>query len=329
VVRHGVEQGPALRARLASNGPRPVFEVAGRQYDWSDVVAAAEDWGDWQRLEAATQEGVACVRRVEELGLELAADEVDAAAKAFRYEHKLFSADELTEWLNGWRLTSGEWLEWVRRSLLRAKWAGEVERILDEHPVEVEEVRDLLWIEGACSGVLERVARKLAGRAAAAAATGEPDTSFRALEEAFARFRSYETSDDVVEREVERQRLAWVRIDAEVVAFAGQDVAREAALCVHEGMTFDEVAAQAGVETQRISRYFDETEPELQPHLLTATQDSLVGPVEVGERFLLLHVEAKHVPTSEDAGVRRRAEQAVLRRAVEREVAQRVTWLHP
>jgi hypothetical protein len=325
VVRHGVEQGPALRPPR----PRPVFEVAGRQYDWSDVIAAAELWGDWQKLEAATREGLACRRRVDELGLELAADEVDAVAKAFRYEHKLFSADELTEWLTGWRLTSGEWLESLRRSLLRAKWAGEIEQILAEHPVEAEEVAGLLWVEGACSGVLEQVARRLAGRAAAAAAMGELDTDFPALEEAFARFRSDETPDDVIEREVERQRLAWVRIDAEVVAFAGQDVAREAALCVREGMTFDEVAAQAGVETQKVSRYFDETEPELQPHLLTATEGSLIGPVEVGERFLLLRVEAKHVPTSKDEDVRRRAEQAVSRRAVEREVTQRVSWLHP
>ena len=261
-------------------------------------------------------------------------DEVQAATKAFRYEHNLISADELAGWLSRWRLTSSEWLQSVRRSLLRAKWADEIEQVLAEHPVQVEDVAALLWIEGACSGVLERVARKLAGRAAAAAATGELDTEgemrpghIRALEEAFARFKRDETSDDVVEDEVERNRLEWVRIDAEVLAFAGEDVAREAALCVRDGMTFDEVAGQAGVDPQRVRRYLEEIEPELQPHLLSATEGSLVGPVMVGERFLLLRIEAKQVPTSEDADVRRRAEQALLRRAVEREVAQRVSWL--
>jgi len=199
-------------------------------------------------------------------------------------------------------------------------------------------------------GVLEQAAQRLAGRAAGAAATGssaedveaptsaleqarqfgfEPRRLGRicALEDAFAQFRDGETSPDAVRKEIERNRLDWVRVEGEALAFADHDVAREAALSVREGMAFDEVARRAGVETGKLCRYLEEAEPELQPHLLSATKGSLIGPVPVGEQFMLLRIQTKHVPTSEDPDVRRRAEQALLHRAVAREVTQRVRWL--
>ncbi len=342
--------GEARRSRLASNGDRPVFEVANRTYDWSDVVLAAILWGEWQTLAGETREGLACVLWLDQLGLELSADEVQAEAKAFRSERNLYSADELSEWLAGWALTSGEWLDSVRRRFLRTKWAAELERIVEEHPPDDDQVADLLWIEGVYSGVLEQAAQRLAGRAAGAAATGssaedveaptsaleqarqfgfEPRRLGRicALEDAFAQFRDGETSPDAVRKEIERNRLDWVRVEGEALAFADHDVAREAALSVREGMAFDEVARRAGVETGKLCRYLEEAEPELQPHLLSATKGSLIGPVPVGEQFMLLRIQTKHVPTSEDPDVRRRAEQALLHRAVAREVTQRVRWL--
>ncbi len=91
--------GEARRSRLASNGDRPVFEVANRTYDWSDVVLAAILWGEWQTLAGETREGLACVLWLDQLGLELSADEVQAEAKAFRSERNLYSADELSDGL--------------------------------------------------------------------------------------------------------------------------------------------------------------------------------------------------------------------------------------
>jgi hypothetical protein len=308
---------------LASNGARPVFEVAGRRYDWNDVAVAAQMWGEWQPLEAAARAGLACARRLETLGLVLADDDVEAAAKAFRTERRLFSADELSEWLRSRRVTTAEWLAWIRRSLLRSKWRGEV----DDVAVEDEDVVAVLWIEGVCSGMLEAAARKLAGRVAAVTGAGIVANEATALEEAFDRFRQEETSSDRLEQEIERHRLDWVLIDADVLALQGEDVAREAALCVSDGMELDAVAAQAGVQAQRVRWYLDDVEPQLKPHLLSAVEGGFVGPVEVEGRFLLLRIDRKRIPTLGDADIRRRAEEAVLRRKVEHEVAQRVSWL--
>jgi hypothetical protein len=320
VVRHGVEQGPALRQG-------PIFEVAGRQYDWSDVEEAAVFWGDWQRLEQATREGLACQQRLELLDVDLGADEVREAAKHFRYSRNLLAADELEEWLGRWGMTTSEWLGSVRRSLLRSKWSNELEAVEKRHPVDAASVAAVIRIEGICSGAFEHVARKLANRAAAAAAIGIVAEGPPALDEAFDRFKAEEVSAGAVEKELERKQLDWIRIEGEALTLGEEDVAKEAALSIRDGMSLEEVAKQAGVESQAISRYLDEAETELQPRLVSAEEGTIVGPVQIGEEFVLLRVQAKRLPVSSDADVVNRAEAALLNRAVEREVHQRVRWL--
>jgi hypothetical protein len=92
-------------------------------------------------------------------------------------------------------------------------------------------------------------------------------------------------------------------------------------------MSFDEVAAQAGVDAVAVSWYLDDATAELKPLLLSAEEGSVVGPARIGDDFLLLRVEAKRLPTSADRDVAGRAEAELVSRAVEREVHQRVRWL--
>ena len=220
-----------------------------------------------------------------------------------------------------------DWVASVRRSLLRALWSGELDSLLEQYPADAKAIAGPIRIEGICSGMFERVARKLAGRAAAAAATEVHVDGTNGLDEAFARFKSRETSAEAVERELEHRRLDWIRIRGTGLTVADEQVAREAALCISDGIPFEEVAAQAGVEAKAVSRYLDEAEPVLQAQLLSAEEGSVIGPVQIGEEFLLLRVEAKRLPGIEDFELRRRAEEALMSRAVDRELNQRVRWL--
>ena len=320
VARHGVEEGSALRQG-------PIFEVGGRRYDWSDVRDAAAAWGDWHQLEEATRLGLACEQRLELLGVELGAEEVREAARRFRYERNLLAADELSDWLGRWGPDSADWLASVRRSLLRAKWSGEIDDILRGHAVSTAEIEAVIWVEGSCSRMFERVARQLAGRAAAAAAAGGAAENVREIDEGFQLFKTEEITVGAVEKELELRRLDWIRLEGVALTVREEDVAREAALCVRDGMSFDEVAAQAGVDAVAVAWYLDDATVELKPLLLSAEEGSVVGPVRIGEDFLLLRVEAKRLPTSADTDVAGRAEAELVRRAVEREVHQRVRWL--
>ena len=86
-----------------------------------------------------------------------------AAATAFRHEHNLLAADELEAWLAARGLAVADWNAYLRRLLLRERWAEELERIESEFAVGDEEVEAAL----AGRGSVHRIPpprRRTAGR---------------------------------------------------------------------------------------------------------------------------------------------------------------------
>lgn len=103
-------------------------------------------------------------------------------------------------------------------------------------------------------------AEQLARRAAAADALGrlgaiaipltEPDVA--ELDLVFMEFCEQSATVDAIEREVEKRRLDGLVLEWRWQTAADTDVLREAALCIRDdGLAFEEVAAQAGLEVQR------------------------------------------------------------------------------
>jgi hypothetical protein len=104
-------------------------------------------------------------------------------------------------------------------------------------------------------------------------------------------------------------------------------MASEAALLVREdGLTAAEVAARAGVPLQERVVFLEEVEPGLSDPLLSAPAGELVGPLSVEEGFVLLSVTEKVAPTLSDPSIRERLQEEVPRRALEREMRDRVQW---
>jgi hypothetical protein len=149
---------------------RAVFDSGGRTYRWEDVLAAAFVRGDWESLETAVREGLACAKWAEAAG-ELPDEEtVDAAADEFRYARNLLTSEEIETWLADWGLNVDDWLASVQRSLLREREEGRLEEITSEHEVDDEEIAEALYCDALYAGFLTRWADALAERAAAAAA---------------------------------------------------------------------------------------------------------------------------------------------------------------
>jgi hypothetical protein len=324
--------------KLITLEDRRLFTVGETVYCWSDVVEFARLRGDWDRVEQETREGFACMARLRDLDEELGADELRAAARNFRYARNLVAADELSGWLERFTLTSGQWLDYLRRSLLRGRWGGELPEILAAYPVSGEEAAASVWAEGACSGTLELLAHELAARAAthayeveAGEGADEPldgAERLKRFEVEFERFRRRAAAAEPVEREIEANRIEWLRVDCELVELPDEEVAREAALCVRaDGRPLAEVAAQAGMVVQRIEGRLDELDAALAPHLLSARSGDLLGPLALADCHALVLVREKVAPSVDDAAVRARAEQAVMQRAVARELNERVLWL--
>jgi hypothetical protein len=287
---------------------RPVFSVAARIYRWRDVLHWAEQTGELGRLEEETRAGIAAL---EQDGPPTAADVGDAAT-AFRYARSLLAAEEMEAWLTHWELTTADWMGHVRRVVAR-------ERRPTPQSHAAVRVGDELRVDGICSGAFGRFARELAVRVALA-----PDGD---LESGFERFRAAVTTPEAIAREIESRRLDWLRVEGEQLAVADEDVAREVVLSVREdGEALADVAQRARGELRPLATYLDDAEPELAAVLLGARENEVLGPVPVGDRFIVAVARRKAPPTPEDAVLRDRAAELVCRRAIARQLETHVRW---
>ena len=229
------------------------------------------------------------------------ADLRDAEAR-FRYERSLVAAEEMEAWLDRWELSIGEWRDYLRGALPAGDRAA--------------------WVSAVCSGALEQAAQELAAKAAAAEALGEPD-----LDRAYERFVAEAVTAEALGSILETRRSDWIRVDCRTLVFPAEAAAREAALCVRDdGMALAEVAAQAGVEMREHALYLEDAGDELGNALLSARTGELLGPLPLADRFALVLVDDKVEPTLDDPEILRSVQEAARRRAIEREVVNRVTW---
>jgi hypothetical protein len=329
-----------------------VFSVGGSDYVWKDVVQAGERWGDWDRLCGRAKEDIACLARLDDEAEEpLTTEEVESAANEFRYARDLVSAEETERWLEKWGLTVESWMDWIRSSLLRRKWSGQMPDLLSEYPAADEDLERLLQAEAVCSGDLARLAYELAGRAAIREKenerlkaknsdreggnpepheSGDPSDGFARLEESFRRFRDRVLSPEAIQGEIRSRQADWTQVDCELVSFPAEEAAREAALCVtQDGETLSRVAGEADRGLRRERFYVEDAAPALRDRFLGARKGELLGPLEVEGEFVLCRVVDKVLPSKRDPALVARARETVVKRLVDQEIVDRVTWHWP
>jgi hypothetical protein len=296
---------------------RPAFAVDGQWYLWRDVVAAAKAWGDWQRLE----EDVRRARLAETREPPPAAAEVQRAADEFRYDRRLLAADDMEAWLAEWGLTTDDWVEYVRRSLLSGHDP-------DDQAVELDP--QVVWTQAVCSGTLERLARRLAERLAVYASLEDESPAIEELgevDERFERFLDGVVTADSVESVIAAHTVEWTRLECLWLEAPTKEVAREAVLCVREDRrALEDVARDSDLTVEHRRIYLDDADREIAPLLLGARAGDLIGPIGSGAAFAVVLVEDRVVPVAGDDAVTSRAERHVREQAVGRAVLQRVRW---
>jgi hypothetical protein len=332
---------------------KPVFAVGEVDYRWEDVLLAAHLRGQWRELERRAAVGLACASRAKEEGDPVSGDDLDSAARSFRYERDLLSADELEEWLGHWDLTPGAWIGYIHRALLRTHWADQLDETLERHPPDADELVEAIRVEAVCSGALREYATTLAAMVAASAAMGEeappggpgadpppPATlgiepgrarerllRLRDLEAAYSRFCERALTERALDERLAARGIDWLRIEGRMLSFEHEGMAREAALLVRDdGMDPDDVGTQAGRPVQGLSLYLEDAEPFLKDRLMSAGEGEVVGPLQSDGRHVLVMVERKVRATLDDPGVRERAAREVKRKAVDNEMIGRVRW---
>jgi hypothetical protein len=150
------------------------------------------------------------------------------------------------------------------------------------------------------------------------------------LEIVWRRFASAEASPRAIRELIGTRWLGWIRVRLRSVFAQDGDTIREIALCVREDRRdLCDVAAGAGVNVDEAERYVDEVDERFRGLLVGARSGDVLGPVALGDGFLLAQVLARQAPSETDPHVRARAERELLARTVDREVQDRVTWHRP
>ena len=147
------------------------------------------------------------------------------------------------------------------------------------------------------------------------------------LEAAWRRFSDRVAPPQALRGVIAARRLDWVRVGVQAVVAPDNELAREIVLCVREDhRSIEEVAAEAGLSAETAEWWLEDVEPVVRDALLGVLPGDVVGPVSAKQGHLVLRVADKRLPSDDDEAVRARAEQALLARTVEHEMANRVIW---
>ena len=344
---------------------RSIFSLGEHVLTWEDVVLAGYLWDDLRALERRVAEGLACEAHLEATGSSVEEDEVESAASDWRYARNLISADDTEAWLAARSLTVDEWLSHVRRFEARKRCSANLTSIVKKHRPSPDEVASAIYADAMCSGLVTKLSERLAGRVAIhAKATSErraskaPTSKVQAavqrlpaairqrglfdvgraecvkragtiamMDLVFDRFIAGVTGTKALTEEIEAHGLDWTRLDCQTLLFANEEPAREAALLMRE----DHLPIAKAAEIARskvVARQYvlEDLHPPLRDRLVVAQPGDLVGPVRVGDDYVVATVRDRVEPSSRDITIRRRARDRVEQRIVQSEVDEHIRW---
>jgi hypothetical protein len=348
----------ASNSGLLAYFDRPAFSIGGVEFLSIDVALAAMARGDWSRFERQLAEGLACDAYATATGKHPAADAIEAAGNAFRYDRELIAAAEVNAWLDGWGLSIEEWTGYLTRSLLRDALRDSIDDALERHEPSTARLIEAAPAEGSCSGLFDTFEDSFAGRAALVydeAPEGPADSNVStnaaaALVRANAHWLSTRPPEDTLARAqrvlaieaahdarvavllaeaplsaiVDRHRLEWQRITTDTAMFSTEHAANEAVLCMtHERLSLQDVASLARRTVERQERFANALDPS--DPLLSAEVGSILGPLAVGDRFEITRIASRTWPSPDDPRIAERARRAVVAAAVQLAVRERVT----
>jgi hypothetical protein len=274
----------------------------------------------------------------------------------------LITAEETERWLADRALTLSDFSDYFLRHYWRETF-GDMQAEQVPLYAAPAEMRELLVAELMLSGQMDRYAKQLSWRLAAAAESNgnepSPEQTSAARQEfterlqplPLAEWESCAGRDDewvnrmaVLEanfrihceriltpqarqRELATLRLQLTVFELEVIELDSRDAAQEALLCVRDdGMSMQEVAAEGRYPFRREERLLEDIAPEVQQQFLSASAGDLMPPMELDGGYRLCRITGKREPDPEDASVRQRVDQRLLDRHFTELASRHVRW---
>ena len=325
-----------------------VCRCLGKEYSVRDAVDAALFRGELVSIWKEFICNLSAQERAHERDLELNDDAVNEMAELFRYDHDLITAEETEHWLQQRGLT----LEDFSDHFARKYWRTAVEDVSVQEADLVSadaRLRELFTIELIFAGELDRLAKQLMWRLAALAANAQVEEDAIATERQrfLDRIKIKPASLDAWLRNIDRKeewltemlamevayrgvceaaltpharqkQLALLRMplalfEAEAIQLESLDAAKEALLCIRQdGMSLEEVAADARYPHRRISFRHEDVPSDLQQKFWSVGPGDLLDPIAHGDGFELFRIIKKSEPDLRDKIVQERIDQRLL-----------------
>ena len=337
----------------ASAGELAMCACRGRDYKAHDLIDAALFRGEldsnWQQFLT----GLEAEKRADQLDLELDHDAIDAAAELFRYAHDLITAEETEQWLQARALNLVDFTDYFARQHWRLTIDEKIELPDIDFGSAPPELRELFTEELIFSDELDGLNTQLMWRLAALAATGETNLDpekIRAerrtffdrtkvaesklndwlarlgrdenwLDEMLAMEAAYSSRcEKALTSEARQKQLATLRMpltqfEAEVIELESDEAAKEALLCIRQdGMSMEEVAAEARYPYRRITFLHEIVPEELKQKFWSAAEGDVLDPLPRGEGFELYRIAKKIEPDPTNPDIRQRIDEHLLER---------------
>jgi hypothetical protein len=297
--------------------------------------------------------GVEAEQRAAQLDIELDDDAIDDAAELFRYAHDLITAEETEQWLKARALNLVDFTDYFTRQHWRSTIDEKIEPSDIDLGSAPAKLRELFTAELIFSDELDGLNTQLMWRLAALATTGEsnldPEKISAERRAFFDRTRVTESKlnawlprvgrdenwlDEMLAMEVAYQdlcekaltsearnkqlatlRMPLTQFEAEVIELESSEAAKEALLCIRQdGMSMEEVAADARYPYRRITFLYEALPEELKQKFWSAAAGNLLDPLPRGEGFELYRILQKTEPDPTDPNVRDRIDEHLLER---------------
>ena len=328
-----------------------VCACGGKEYKARDAIDAAlfrrelePSWREFLR-------SIKAEKRALEIELELDHNAIEAAAEFFRYAHDLITAEETEQWLADRALTLEDFSEYFARQYWRDVVDENIAAEHVDLVSAPTELRQLFTTNLLFSGELDLLNTRLMWRLAALAAgeqsvvdpkriaverqqfidrnkitvsrlsewLGQIGRDKQWLEEALALEAAYHrVCETVLNPQARKKQLAMLRMpltqfEAEVIEVESRDAAREALLCIREdGMSMEEVAAEARYPYRRLTFLHQDVAGELQQKFWSVGAGDMLEPVPRGDGFELYRITKKTEPELNDAAVQQRIDDCLL-----------------
>ncbi|HWY51253.1 MAG TPA: hypothetical protein VNW72_07195 [Chthoniobacterales bacterium] len=337
----------------ASAGALAMCACRGREYKVRDLIDAAlfraELDSNWRQFLT----GLEAEKRAEQQDLELDHDAIDDAAELFRYAHDLITAEETEQWLEARGLNLADFTDYFTRQHWRLTIDEKIELPDVDLGSASPEQRELFTAELIFSDELYGLNRRLMWRLAALAATGENNLDpekisaerraffdrtkvaepklndwlsrvgrdenwldeMLAMEVAYQSLCEKALTSEARNKQLASLRMPLTQFEAEVIELESSEAAKEALLCIRQdGMSMEEVAADARYPYRRITFLHEAVPEELKQKFWSAAGGDVLDPLPRGEGFELYRIAKKIEPDPTNPDIQRRIDEHLLER---------------